>query len=108
MDGILITDASLFISNKREIVDMVNKLKIPSIAMNEEMIDEGILFGTVLDYNAAGKAAADIININRIGTEMDHIPIKECIERTCINRSTLKSLSIKCDIKCDIYYDSNN
>ncbi|MDR1458430.1 MAG: hypothetical protein LBI37_02795 [Puniceicoccales bacterium] len=106
IDALFITANSLFISNIKEILEVVNELKIPSIAETEKMVAEGALFGTVSNYGMAGEMAADIIAINQFGVQMDYIPLKKCEAYECINFNTLKILGMQCDISCEVYYDN--
>lgn len=98
LDAVYFPTDSFLISKADLIGREMQKSKMVSIGAVEKYISNGVMFGTVTNYQTLGKMAADILDRHQKGEELSRIPVQ--IQKTpvfMINKNTVAGLKVNID-----------
>jgi putative ABC transport system substrate-binding protein len=96
MDGLVITDANVFLTNESVIAAIAGKCRVPSIAAPIVASRGAALVGYGVDFTAMFRRAAVFVHKILKGADPADIPIEQPTQfRTVINLKTAKALGVE-------------
>jgi putative ABC transport system substrate-binding protein len=103
VDAVYLPSDSYIISESRDIAEILESGKVPSIAAAAESVANGALLGLTTSYYDLGKAAASIIDQREKGKALSAIPVSLPSQTyLLINKRTAHALDFKPDPKLTV------